>query len=355
MSGEKRFQDRFRQFYNSKGYKSCYEISLSSEELYGKDNSISQSYLSHLIKKPILNPRKDKIEKLARVFAKKSYLKKYGPLKYGNSIDEEKMKILVDEEYRDIENFFMQVRGEIKKTETSVLSKEMKEMKEMKEVIWKITLVADIEDWSKISLDIMAKLEEQGNGMILVKEFRQGSIILVLESSPSVFQRIQSLYQAGQLDNLLGLTVLDLQILPNEEYVNLSQWFEGIFTDGWQTVEDLLTAQQLIPAVWSDRTKSARLFDIRVNLVNHAVILVVNLTKEDDNKTIVWLQVYPSQEEYLPPDLKLSVLVDDEIFDEVIARSADILIQCQFDANIGDQFTIKISLGEISVRQNFIV
>lgn len=352
MSGEKIFQDRFRQFYTSKGYKSCYEISLSSEELYGKDISISQSYLSHLVKKPILNPRKDTIEKLARVFAKKSYLKEYGPLKHGNNIDEEKMKILVDQEYREIENFFMQAREEIKKTETSVLSKEMKDMKE---VIWKITLVADIEDWSKISLDIMAKLEEQGNGMILVKEFRQGSIILVLESSPSVFQRIQSLYQAGQLDNLLGLTVLDLQILPNQEYVNLSQWFEGILSDGWQIVEDLLTPQQLMPAVWSDRTKGARLFDIRVNFVNHAVILVINLTREDENKTIVWLQVYPSQEEYLPPNLKLSVLVDDEIFDEVIARSADVLMQCQFDASVGDQFTIKISLGDIAVTEKFMV
>jgi len=137
--------------------------------------------------------------------------------------------------------------------------------------------------------------------------------------------------------------------------VNLSQWFENIFTAGWQSVEELLTPQQLSPAVWSDRVKSGILLNLRTDLISHAVNLVINLTRASEEKVSVWIQIYPSGEDYLPLNLKLQVLAEGEVFEEVTARSADILIQCQFDADPGDEFTVKLALGEVSVMENFVL
>ncbi|MEZ2229115.1 MAG: DUF1822 family protein [Microcoleus sp.] len=344
MAVEKSFKDKFTELYKAKGFQSCYELSLESKALHGEKCFLTESYFSHLGKKRILNPRQDTLEKLAQVFAKKTYVKRYKT----SIIDEEKMKVVFNDELKQLKDFFSQARKEIQPDPPS-------SPKIAKEIIWKITLGTDINNWHEIALDIMGQLEDKGNGMISVKEFKQGSIILILESSSEVFERIQSLHEAGQLSELLNVPVLDLQVLPNEERVNLSQWFENIFTTGWQSVEELLTPQQLSPAVWSDRVKQAKLFNLRADLISHAVNLVINLTRASEDKVSVWLQVYPSGEDYLPLNLKLLVLAEGEVFKEVTARSADVLIQCQFDADPGDEFTVKLALGEVSVTGKFVL
>ena len=331
------FEEKFIQLYEEKGFISCYQISLESE------GDLKEDYLSHLVNDPILRPGQNKLEKLAKVFAKKSYIKKYG-----SSIDEKKMQRVYEDELRELQNFFEQARKEIKQdVPASPVN--------YKKITWQITLEVQSNDPSVI-YRILGRLEKLGKGIISVKEIRQGSIIFILESSPQLFERIQSLHAAGQLSELLNVPVLDLQVIPNEERVNLSQWFENIFTAGWQRVEELLTPQQLSPTVWSDRTKRAKLFNLRVDLISHAVILVINLTRESENQVRVWLQVYPTgQDNYLPANLQLIVLSEGEVFQEVTARSADVLMQCQFDANPGDEFSIKLALGEASVTEDFVV
>lgn len=220
-----------------------------------------------------------------------------------------------------------------------------------------LIMTCDVE----VSEKILRQLEEEikqilGANKLRIQKIEKGTIVIFWQGSKSECDRIKSLFREGLLSDRLGVPVLDLQVLPNEERVNLNQWFENIFTASWQTVEELLTPQQLSPTVWSDRTKRAKLFNLRVDLISYVVILVINLTRESENNVSVWLQVYPSGEDnYLPANLKLIVLSEGEVFEEVTARSADVLMQCQFDANPGDEFSVKLALGEASVTEDFVV
>jgi len=64
--------------------------------------------------------------------------------------------------------------------------------------------------------NIIKELEKKGKGPIWIKKMKQGSIALLWESSPEVLQRIESLYRKGELRDLLGVPVLDLQATPEK-------------------------------------------------------------------------------------------------------------------------------------------
>ncbi|MEG4841546.1 DUF1822 family protein [Microcoleus sp. B9-D4] len=228
------------------------------------------------------------------------------------------------------------------------------DVKEKEETL--LVMTCDVE----VSEEILRTLEETmkqilGANQMKIQKIERGSLIIYWQGSRSSYEQIEVLFREGVLSDRLGVPVLEVQVVPNEEQVNLSQWFENIFTAGWQSVEELLTPQQLSPTVWSDRVKQGKLFNLRADLISHAVNLVINLTRASEDKVSVWLQVYPSGENYLPLNLKLLVLAEGEVFKEVTARSADVLIQCQFDADPGDEFSVKLALGEVSVTEKFVL
>jgi len=212
---------------------------------------------------------------------------------------------------------------------------------------------------NELSTEQLLEIEKKirvitGCAYIRIVKIKIGSVTLFFKGSQSACEQIESLHKQGLLADLLGVSIERIEIIPNK--VDLTKWFENIFAVGWERVEELLTPQQLSPTVWSDRTKRAKLFNLRVDLISHVVILVINLTRESENQVRVWLQVYPSGgDNYLPENLKLIVLAEGEVFEEVTARSADVLMQCQFDAEPGDEFSIKLALGEASVTEDFVV
>ena len=219
-----------------------------------------------------------------------------------------------------------------------------------------ITLTGSL-DQVKPQLDkILEDLRKNsGDQTVTIRITKEGSVIIIIDGSYEGLKRLESLFKAGELKSLAGFPIEDVRPEWEDKSVNLSRWFENIFTAGWQSVEELLTPQQLSPTVWSDRVKQGKLFNLRADLISHAVNLVINLTRASEDKVSVWLQVYPSGENYLPLNLKLLVLAEGEVFKEVTARSADVLIQCQFDADPGDEFTVKLALGEVSVTEKFVL
>lgn len=228
------------------------------------------------------------------------------------------------------------------------------DVKEKEETL--LVMTCDVE----VSEEILRTLEDKmkqilGANQIKMQKIERGSLIIYWQGSRSSYEQIEVLFRQGILSDRLGVPVLNVRVVPSENRVNLSQWFENIFTVGWQSVEELLTPQQLSPAVWSDRVKQAKLFNLRADLISHAVNLVINLTRASEDRISIWLQVYPSGEDYLPLNLKLLVLAEGEVIEEVTARSADVLIQCQFDADPGDEFTVKLALGEVSVTEKFVL
>ncbi len=153
--------------------------------------------------------------------------------------------------------------------------------------------------------------------------------------------------------------------------VNLSQWFTDVFETGWQTVEALLNPPELDLAfrfrsadsavlVESERpdigTRRGKLIDLGIQLADRPVALIVELTPEDGKRNIL-LQVHPTGNHiYLPPLLQLTVLDESGlIFLEAQARSADNYIQLQFSGLPGEQFSVRVALGDASIVEDFIV
>jgi len=147
---------------------------------------------------------------------------------------------------------------------------------------------------------------------------------------------------------------------------NLSQWFENIFEVGWQPFDALISSSQKTLAVQfrSDvalnnlRVKGAKLIDLGMQLGGTAVVLLLGLTSELDEKISIRVQLHPGNEEiYLPPHLRLLLLSESgKILQEVESRNHDHLIQLKkFKSHPGKIFSIKIAFGDISIKENFVL
>jgi len=118
----------------------------------------------------------------------------------------------------------------------------------------------------------------------------------------------------------------------------------------------LLTPEQLRPVmVWSDRTQRAKFYDLSVDLLQCQVVLLINLIQEEEERAIANLKVYPRDAEFLPVNLKMTILAEGEVFKEVTARAADVWIQCEFDANFGEEFTVCLGINDTIVSERFVV
>lgn len=147
---------------------------------------------------------------------------------------------------------------------------------------------------------------------------------------------------------------------------NLSQWFHNIFEAGWQSIEALSTPQQRTLAIQfrSDvalnevRVKGAKLIDLGMQLGGTAVVLLVGLTADVDEKVSIRVQLYPAYgETYLPPDLRLVLVSGSEkILQEVTSRSHDHYIQLKrFKSPTGKRFSIQVVLGNVSIKEDFVL
>lgn len=190
---------------------------------------------------------------------------------------------------------------------------------------------------------------------------------LILEGNENALAQIRALFASGELEKILGVPVLGIDTVsevqtaqpPLTQINHLTQWFDNIFTIAWQTVEELLTPQQLRPdrsAHFAESIKRAKRIDLETNLITHTVYLVVSLTREDADKIIVNLKVYPTANNpNLPPNLKLIILAKGEIFKQATSRSADQYIQYELNASPGDEFAVKLALGDAEITEDFVV
>lgn len=171
------------------------------------------------------------------------------------------------------------------------------------------------------------------------------------------------------LENLL-LHLNQLSIAKST-VTNLSHWLKSTFESGWQTVESVLNPAADLAFSFrkadrddktdfnlaGNRTRRAKLIDLGMQLAGHSVALVVELRPESPQKTCILLQVHPTGNQlYLPPLLQLIVLDDSgAIFLEAKARRADNYIQLQFSGSVGERFSVKVALGEVSITEHFVI
>jgi hypothetical protein len=201
------------------------------------------------------------------------------------------------------------------------------------------------------------------------KSFREAKLLgFVKEVSNDVLSISQLHSLEDLLDYLEYLTQLntaklaDDSLKVNNNLVNLKQWFENIFDAGWQEIESLLRTQPAYVASSlrsskGDLVSRGKLIDLGKLLTQQAVVLVVTLTPDNEQEMDVIVEVHPtSKENYLPPNLHLTLLdCDGASVMEAQTRSSNKNIQLEFSCEIGERFSVKLALGDVSTIEDFVI
>ncbi|HAX79743.1 MAG TPA: hypothetical protein DCY88_28885 [Cyanobacteria bacterium UBA11372] len=140
---------------------------------------------------------------------------------------------------------------------------------------------------------------------------------------------------------------------------NLSQWFENIFEAGWQAVETILRQPQTELAFRFRNPEASvrRCKLIELGMTDQSVGLIVALTPESEQEMDIMVEVHPLKNQtYLPANLELMLLDEvGEMVMDVQARSENKHIQLQFSGEIGDCFSVKLAVGDVSIMEEFII
>lgn len=149
--------------------------------------------------------------------------------------------------------------------------------------------------------------------------------------------------------------------------VNLSQWWNGVFEESWQSTESIFNAISNNFAWGYVRShiesnsfplSRTKLVDFGILLQNQPIALIVNVKEENLEKGVL-VQIKPLQEEYLPSGLKLKVTLNPNTIkpesQEVIAREIDKGIQLEFSEAPGRQFQVEVSYQNAVVNEAFVL
>lgn len=158
--------------------------------------------------------------------------------------------------------------------------------------------------------------------------------------------------------------------------INLSQWlqniesaFESAFESNWQTLESFLSELQgnlifrFATTPRSSRTDAENpTLSVskvsKITLGDYPVALIVNCQQKSDEKRDILVRLYPRNEaqNYLPPATQLIILDENgEVFLEAESRNADNWIQLEFSGVPGEQFSVKVALGDVNIVENFAI
>lgn len=199
----------------------------------------------------------------------------------------------------------------------------------------------------------------------------EDSVHLVLEGSLERLQRIEQLFKSGQLKEILGITVDDVQltlpvkeeaVVPSEVLVNLSQWLQNVVDDIWKTVQEVLDEQRLelilgSRSVSSNAMLKAQQIVLGVPPNSHSLALVVAVSQKPSQERAICLQVHPIGSKNLPYSLKFVAIdtISGKTIVEDQAGNYREWIQLNLNGKPGEEFNIRIELGDVSVTQNFII
>ncbi len=148
-------------------------------------------------------------------------------------------------------------------------------------------------------------------------------------------------------------------IEPQEGFVRLSEWFEGLFCGGWQRKElksadiSLFLRSADLPEV-----NAAKVMRLIVPMCEHTVTLMIRQRKLSEEEINICLRLYPGNNSFnLPDGVKLIVLdeFDEPIPSLEVEAKADSWLQLQFTGSPGDKFSIRIDLAADYITETFII
>jgi len=207
-------------------------------------------------------------------------------------------------------------------------------------------LTATIEQIDRQLLDeILTLLQQRSQDASLrIWTVTEGSVILILSGSHAGIKRLNSLYQTGELREILGIPIEDVWLdLPA---VNLTAWLADNFTDavanGWQTVTEIIGERRLV--FRKAAVKRAKEFVLGNNV---KVALVIDVVPESDRSFNLLVYLYSLQPQYFPENLKLSFLEESgELLGEITATDNQNYIEQELILEIGETVRVEISLND---------
>ncbi|MGL5880591.1 MAG: DUF1822 family protein [Xenococcaceae cyanobacterium] len=163
------------------------------------------------------------------------------------------------------------------------------------------------------------------------------------------------------LDRLQSLDALIDRIHQQNVYVNLRQWFAGIFEPQWQPVELLLANKSNFRSTSEtserteniiERAKTIKLEDEQNSL---AVILSIETKTTSTEYIDLTLRIYPSENNYLPDKLQVKILDrNGNACLEVESKDTDNYLQLEFSCHIEEQFNVNLNWMGINIVEQFL-
>ena len=141
--------------------------------------------------------------------------------------------------------------------------------------------------------------------------------------------------------------------------IKLSQWLQGVLDEGWLSFDALVTPEANL--AWSTRnaskgTKKGKLINLGMQLESQTVALLITVTPEASEKVGILVQLYPTGgERYLPANLQLALLSRaGKTLQSTQSRGQDNYIQLKsFKGKPRTRFSVEVSMGDVSVREDF--
>lgn len=144
--------------------------------------------------------------------------------------------------------------------------------------------------------------------------------------------------------------------------VKLSKWFEGLLDDGWEaelaSAKDLAISQDISSANEIEKRESGAAKFIYLQHSSERVLLILRQTRVSQDEVEIVLRLYPASESiFLLDGIKIALLDEsDKSIPQLEKQSkASNWLQLRFKGNLGDKFSLKISLGEDNIIEHFII
>lgn len=148
--------------------------------------------------------------------------------------------------------------------------------------------------------------------------------------------------------------------------IELGKWFEGIFDHEWKPEEKALTLsiqpsrtiKPINEEIEQPEVNGAKVICLGMETFQQTVVLIIGQKKINAGEIEINLRLYPSANtNYLPDEIKLTVL--DEAGNPIPSLEAQAKshnwLQLQFTGEPRDKFSVKVSLGESSITENFLL
>jgi transcriptional regulator with XRE-family HTH domain len=226
---------------------------------------------------------------------------------------------------------------------------------------WCLTIEGNLDELNAKTLEKLEKLVQElsGDSTQKVIKITKGSIVLKFAGSEVGFERMQALFESGQLTDIGGFSVREVRAVSEEERAptRLSEWLEGIFSPVWESVEELLRTSEPNLAFRSIDLAVARRKTIALAEDAETVELAIAISPLESGEVTLVLQILPSPGcSQIPEGLQVRLLDEsDREIPGAEASEAKENIQFDITAELGDRFSLMIEKNLHQVLEPFII